>query len=108
MYTKKKVIIEKKYVIIILFYGLTILILFLAFILPFKGNRPLAFLRYIILIFLIPVVLKFFIYIFLGPWYSFSIALKDIALSKEYRNFSPKVSLIIPAWNEEVGIISTL
>jgi glycosyltransferase involved in cell wall biosynthesis len=41
-----------------------------------------------------------------SPWY-------DVYIARKYKQFrsrikTPKVSVIIPAWNEEVGIVSTI
>ncbi|MBN2534832.1 MAG: glycosyltransferase [Spirochaetales bacterium] len=108
MYLKKKIVSEKKDVVIFIFYGLTILVFFLAFMLPLKEGRPLLFIRTIIFIFMIPMLLKFFTYVLIGPWYSFIMAVKDITLARKYKQYYPRVSLLIPAWNEEVGIGSTL
>jgi poly-beta-1,6-N-acetyl-D-glucosamine synthase len=108
MDTKRKIIIDKKAIIFFLFYGVTVLVLFLAFHLPLRNENLLSAIRIIIFIFITPMLLKLFIYVFMGPWYSVIMSLKDRQLSERYGEYSPMVSLIIPAWNEEVGIISTL
>jgi len=56
-------------------------------------------------------VFKYLIYIFSGPFYSISQA-KHLSfskyLSKKEIEDKIKISVIVPAWNEEVGVISTI
>ena len=51
---------------------------------------------------------KYFIYMFLSPWYDAMMAIQRLKYKKQITSYQPKVSVIIPAWNEEVGLISTV
>lgn len=51
---------------------------------------------------------KYLIYMFISPWYD---AIWNIWKKRNHKlidAYKPKVSVIIPAWNEEVGVISTV
>ncbi|MBN2737720.1 MAG: glycosyltransferase [Spirochaetales bacterium] len=53
----------------------------------------------------IPFFIKLFIYLVLSPWYK----IKKFLIQKRYPlRYEPKVTIIIPAWNEEVGIINSI
>ncbi len=43
-----------------------------------------------------------------SPWYETWLLFKKLRHAREMLEYNPKVSVIIPAWNEEVGIISTI
>ncbi|GAC1626264.1 MAG: hypothetical protein NVS4B7_16190 [Ktedonobacteraceae bacterium] len=47
-------------------------------------------------------VLKSTIYMVLSPWYTYTI------MQKKRQHYTPLVSVIIPAWNEEVGLVATI
>ncbi|KKR15145.1 MAG: Glycosyl transferase family 2 [Parcubacteria group bacterium GW2011_GWC1_39_29] len=51
---------------------------------------------------------KYFIYMFLSPWYDTSIAIQKLKYRKHITSYQPRVSVIVPAWNEEVGLIHTV
>lgn len=108
MRIKKNLSIKKKDVIIFCFYGVTLLVLYLAFRKPVRIDMAFSSVIKVIFLCLVPSLIRFFIYILIGPWYSFLITLKDLKLSRKYKTYAPKVSLLVPAWNEEVGILSTL
>ncbi|MBN1697965.1 MAG: glycosyltransferase [Spirochaetales bacterium] len=108
MNQKKKTIINRKNLLVALFYMVTAAILFLAFFLTGKDENFVGPIWKILFIFLAPLILRLFVYIFLGPWYSVAMAIKDARLSRERKNYTPRVSLLLPAWNEEVGIIPTI
>jgi cellulose synthase/poly-beta-1,6-N-acetylglucosamine synthase-like glycosyltransferase len=63
-------------------------------------------LRTVIIVFASILLTKYFIYMFLSPWNEIRLRHRQACfLSSEYK---PKVSIIVPAWNEEVGIITTI
>jgi poly-beta-1,6-N-acetyl-D-glucosamine synthase len=51
---------------------------------------------------------KYLIYMLISPWYDARWALWKNRNHKLIEGYRPKVSVIVPAWNEEVGIISTI
>lgn len=51
-------------------------------------------------------VLKSTFYLLLSPWYSYIWTRRKRRFA--HRNYRPLVSVIIPAWNEEVGLVATV
>jgi poly-beta-1,6-N-acetyl-D-glucosamine synthase len=70
--------------------------------------------RYVITTLASIVLIKYFIYLVLAPLYLPAKELwklklkKEIKANPELKNYEPLVSVVIPAWNEEVGIITTI
>lgn len=60
------------------------------------------------------VLVKYYIYLIFAPFYSVHKALMNLKIKRLIKkgviskNYHPKVSVIIPAWNEEVGIVTTI
>lgn len=66
-----------------------------------------ALLRNIIIIFASILLTKYTIYMFLGPWHD----LKTKIIHKKHFDqvdYNPLVSIMIPAWNEGVGVLGTV
>lgn len=67
-----------------------------------------------ITIFATLVLIKYFVYLVIAPFYRTQIELLKLKLAKNQIKsgkrmvYNPLVSIIIPAWNEEVGIITTI
>lgn len=102
-----------KVIIFIAFYSLTLFIFVLA-ISNYQINHDLVFSEWItflihssIIFFASALFVKYFIYMFLSPLYDIYIAWKYKNIPDKYGN-RPKVSILIPAWNEEVWIVSTI
>ena len=88
-------------------YLITIAILTAAWFAPHQDTpHALLFLAIglVLTVFSSPVSAKFFLYLILSPWYEVIEARKPY----EQPAYAPLVSVIIPAWNEEVGIVATL
>lgn len=51
---------------------------------------------------------KYFIYMLISPWYDVVVAYKDRYYAKELKTFNPRVSVMIPAWNESFGVLETM
>jgi biofilm PGA synthesis N-glycosyltransferase PgaC len=66
------------------------------------NNYPI--LRAFIIICATVLLTKYFFYMTLSPWYDVSALWRK----KHYRRYEPLVSVIVPAWNEEVGILNTV
>jgi poly-beta-1,6-N-acetyl-D-glucosamine synthase len=62
--------------------------------------------QFILLMVSIPIFMRYFLNVFLSPFYSFTH--KRRLRKFVHKNYHPKVSVIIPAWNEEVGIGRTM
>ncbi len=88
----------------------TITIAIAVFALVFSTNKiddsnTIMFLAFV---FLLPLLVRCFLYMLIGPWYRFVMNRKDARLSASAPDYSPRVSVIVPAYNEEVGIERTL
>jgi poly-beta-1,6-N-acetyl-D-glucosamine synthase len=51
---------------------------------------------------------KYLIYMIVSPWCDSKWAIWKVRNSKKLAEYNPKVSIITPAWNEEVGVLSTV
>lgn len=101
----------KKIVVYFLLYLVTCGIIVSIFIFPPNTNDDFPVLRKIIIFFAAILLTKYFIYMVLSPWNDVAAALK----SRRFKRFEglgfayrPLVSVIIPAWNEEVGLLNTV
>lgn len=73
------------------------------------NNEWFIILRNIAFIFATLMLLKYFIFLVLAPFYSVREELRIKKNKKKQKNNTdPLVSIIIPAWNEEVGIIKSI
>jgi poly-beta-1,6-N-acetyl-D-glucosamine synthase len=60
------------------------------------------------------VLLKYYIYLVVAPFYLVKLEKQKLILKRKIKSgqlpktYHPKVSIIIPAWNEEVGIVTTI
>ncbi len=78
------------------------------FLSPYSRN-DFPILRICIVIFATILLVKYFVYMILSPWHDFVMKLNEFRFSdKKIGNFNPKVSVVIPAWNEEVGLLHTV
>src|SRR3989344_3600381 len=89
------------------FYALTIWVIVAPFFFePTSGNN-FPWLRSVVIFFASVLLAKYFFYMFLSPWH-------DVWLWIRYGRklidckYHPKVSVVIPAWNEQVGILTTI
>ena len=65
--------------------------------------------RDFIVFFATTLLLKYFVYMIISPWYDVVMRRRQLAIrSLRGLPYRPRVSVIIPAWNEEVGILATL
>ncbi len=65
------------------------------------------YVRYIMIAFASIMLFKYFIYMIIGPIYDVLQRIKYEYYFKD-KEYNPKISVIIPAWNEEVGILNTI
>ncbi len=82
----------------------TVFIFYLAFTKEYSGQGHLETLRFVILLLFFPIIFKYVIQFFLAPIYS----LTNRREAKRATEYNPSVSVLIPAWNEEVGIVDTI
>ncbi len=71
----------------------------------FINNAYLNSFRNVIIVFAAIMLLKYVLYMIIAPWYEVLNYLENKKYSRHTK--LPIVSVIIPAWNEDVGIIST-
>jgi poly-beta-1,6-N-acetyl-D-glucosamine synthase len=88
--------------LILSLYSLTALIFFLAFSLYYKPNVSFTTIRLVILIAFFPILLKYTLHLIIAQFYPL------VNIFRKNINFNPTVSVIIPAYNEEIGITKTL
>jgi len=76
---------------------------------PHPFDSPLlSILRVIIVCFASVLLTRYTVYMFLSPWYSV-IAKREKALLDHFvHDYQPLVSVMIPAWNESVGLTATI
>lgn len=57
-------------------------------------------------------LVRYWLFLMIAPWHSAKEELRQIRIRKYYPeriyNYAPLVSVIVPAWNEEVGILRTI
>ena len=98
---------KKNLLLLSILYIITIAVFYLAATNITQDNKDLALARVFVFILLLPVLSKYIIQLIALPFYSF----REKAQHKKNKlnNTSPlSVSVIIPAYNEQVGIIKTL
>jgi len=113
MYSKKKQIISDtwKMVVYLLLHVLTFFIIFSYFILSPTEQVDIIFFRNVIIFFASVLLTKYFVYMLISPWHDIVVGYQKYLNSLKRRSgkiFCPKVSVIIPAWNEEAGVITTI
>ncbi len=65
--------------------------------------------RIFIITFATILLTKYFIYMVVSPWYDVIMHWKEKVRKENYsQKYYPRVSVIVPAWNEEVGLIRTI
>jgi poly-beta-1,6-N-acetyl-D-glucosamine synthase len=126
----------KKIIVYLSLYLVTSGIIASVFLLRPVEQYNFSILRMVIVFFASVLLTKYFVYMFLSPWYDVTVAYKkrksrmievgkpniikkrsskyDGVLKKESAEdvgkiyFNPRVSVLIPAWNEETGILDTI
>lgn len=100
---------EKKIAIIALLYAVTgLMILSTIWWAPYERN-DFPLLRLFIIVFATILLTKYFVYMLVSPWYDVVLAYKRKKKEEDGNTpFNPKVSVIVPAWNEEVGLVKTV
>lgn len=90
-------------------YGITaFLVLSTMWWAPYERN-DFPFFRLFIIFFATILLTKYFLYMIVSPWYDVVLAYKRKRHEeKRLPPYAPKVSVIVPAWNEEVGLVKTV
>ncbi|PJE64748.1 MAG: glycosyltransferase family 2 protein [Candidatus Ryanbacteria bacterium CG10_big_fil_rev_8_21_14_0_10_43_42] len=90
---------------VLFLYIPTILVFYFAWSKDFVPLEGFESIRFLVLLLFAPIILKYFIQLLIAPFYSVVEHARSI---RRQENFFPSVSVIIPAWNEEVGIMKTI
>jgi biofilm PGA synthesis N-glycosyltransferase PgaC len=76
---------------------------------PHPLDSPtLSIIRAVIIFFASVLLTKYTVYMFLCPWHELMASRENELVSHFVRDYQPLVSVMIPAWNEEVGLLGTV
>lgn len=98
----------KKICIYFSLYVVTTCIVFSVFFFSPVDGHNFPILRTIIICFASILLTKYFIYMIISPWYDVKVAYHDLKNKKKIAKYNPRVSVMIPAWNESIGILTTI
>lgn len=88
-------------------YMLTAIVIVAPFVVEPLYVFEVTIIRKIIIFFASTLLVKYFIYMVMGPIHDIFHKWKEVTIHKN-KVYKPLVSVMIPAWNEEVGIINTI
>lgn len=89
-------------------YAFTFAIILSSFFLHPEQGHDFPILRSVIVFFASVLLTKYFVYMLLSPWHDVVVAYTRIRHADRIKNYKPLVSVMIPAWNEEIGILTTI
>ena len=100
----------KKFCVYFLLYVLTIGIVVSIFTMAPVTHTSFPILRTIIIVFATTLLVKYFVYMLVSPWNDVLAAIQQYRQKKigAANQYAPKVSVLVPAWNEEDGVVTTL
>jgi poly-beta-1,6-N-acetyl-D-glucosamine synthase len=99
----------RKYIILAGLYIITLFMVFSTMWFTPLEKESFPILRLFIISFATILLTKYFIYMFLSPWYDVKCLLEKKVLEEKRKvPYNPKVSVVVPAWNEEVGLVKTI
>jgi len=98
----------KKILVYVSLYVITVSIVVSAFVLSPKSAMDFPLLRVIIVSSASVLLCKYFAYMIISPWYDVVVAYKDRKYRHKLKRFNPRVSVMIPAWNESFGVLETV
>lgn len=94
-----------KFLILSCAYIVTFFLILGFFLYDVKEFENMYLYRILVFLLFIPLFIKYFIHLMISPWYGVNQKISNKNINNPYK---PKVSVIVPAWNEEVGIIATV
>lgn len=89
-------------------YLITLMIVLSVFVLTPNNNHQFPILRSVIIFFSSVLLSKYFLYMFISPWYDVWVTRLNSKNKIRIKKYKPLVSVMIPAWNEEIGILTTI
>ncbi len=90
---------------VVILYALTASVFFLTYVTTFSPTEKFQTVRLVVLLVFAPIILKYVFHLFIAPTYPIVQFLRS---RRNDPHFRPSVSVLIPAWNEEVGILKTI
>lgn len=99
----------RKIAILIALYAITGILIALTVIWPENERNDFPIFRLIIITFATILLTKYFAYMVISPWYDVHTLIKrKLFRERNPEPYNPRVSVIVPAWNEEVGVVKTV
>ncbi len=99
----------RKIVVYILLYIITGFLIWSVYYWAPEGGNGLPYLRLFIVTFATILLAKYAMYMIISPWYDVVMKYKEKQLRlKRRKTYNPLVSIIVPAWNEQVGLVKTV
>ncbi len=75
---------------------------------PRSPHGSIPWIEHIIIFLSFIYLARYFIYTMISPWYDVRWEIWRAKNQQQLKEYKPKVSVIIPEWNEEVGLLSTV
>jgi biofilm PGA synthesis N-glycosyltransferase PgaC len=99
----------RKILIFIALYAMTFLLIVSTVVWDPHENNDFPIFRVFIISFATILLSKYLIYMLVSPWYDVVLAFqRKWREEKSLPPYIPRVSVIVPAWNEEVGLVKTV
>ncbi len=99
---------RNKILVYLVLYVVVGLIFASAILLEPNENESFPTLRLVIICFASILLTRYFVYMFLSPWNEIIELSKQKRRLNESPEYKPRVSILVPAWNEQDGIITTV
>lgn len=97
-----------KWSVFAVLYAITGWMIYATFFLPVGTMDTYGPVRFLILFFAGILLTKYLFYMIVSPWHAVWVAWTKQYWKKKQPVYEPLVSVLVPVWNEEVGIIATL
>ena len=88
-------------------YAVTVLVIAYGASVDRRTDEPFSLVRVVILCLVAPIFLKYLLQLLIAPWYPLVERIRA-RRARPGGAYVPSVSVLVPAWNEEVGILSTV
>lgn len=92
-------------VLLVALYVPTALVAYLAFTTEYIPLHKYEWFRFIALTLLVPILAKYILQLLVTPLYSIA---EYVRAKRRAGGYVPNISVVIPAWNEEVGVVRTV
>lgn len=100
---------SRKIFAFIALYGATLLLIASTVVWAPSERNDFPIFRLFIITFATILLVKYFIYMLVSPWYDVVLTLqRNLRKENNLKPYTPKVSVVVPAWNEQVGLVKTV